>query len=137
MAHPLPKTEVHTYKGYVKGLPDAQARMSLTERGIEGAVFTKQGRYFLQPAQALSKEASADEFVLYESGDLHEHDGTCGVTLADEVAAQEGVVKATPTDVIEAEVSGPVNSITPMKIARISTDADGEYVASLGGALAS
>jgi hypothetical protein len=134
VAHPLPKTEVHTYKGYVKGLPDAQARMSLTERGIEGAVFTKHGRYYLQPAQALSKEASADEFVLYESSDLHKHDGTCGVTLADEVAAQEGVVKASPTDVIEAEVSGPVNSITPMKVARISTDADGEYVASLGGA---
>ena len=71
---------------------------------------------------------------MYESADLHKHDGTCGVTLADEVAAQEGAVKAAPTDVIEAEVSGPVNSFTPMKIARISTDADGEYVASFGGA---
>ena len=134
VAHPLPKTEVTTYKGYVKGLAGAQARMSLTERGIEGAIFTKQGRYFLQPARALSKSSGADEFVLYESADLHKHDGTCGVTLADEVAAQEGAVKAAPSDVIEAEVSGPVNSFTPMKIARISTDADGEYVASFGGA---
>ena len=135
VAHPLPKLEVTTYKGYVKGLADAQARMSLTERGIEGAILTKQGRYFLQPAQTISKSASADEFVLYDSADLHKHDGTCGVTLADEVAAQGENVKPAPTGVIEAEVSGPVNSFTPMKIARISTDADGEYVAAFGGAV--
>ena len=59
-AHPLPKPDVTTYKGYVKGLADAQARMSLTERGIEGAILTRQGRYFLQPARGLSKTASAD-----------------------------------------------------------------------------
>ena len=134
VAHRLPKPNVTTYKGYVKGLADAQARMSLTERGIEGAILTRQGRYFLQPARGLSKSAGADEFVLYESGDLHKHDGTCGVTLADEVAAQEGVVKAAPTDVIEVEASGPVNNFTPMKIARIATDADGEYVTTIGGA---
>ncbi|HKY45811.1 MAG TPA: M12 family metallo-peptidase, partial [Pyrinomonadaceae bacterium] len=134
VAHPLPKLEVTTYKGNVKGLAGAQARMSLTERGIEGAILTKQGRYFLQPAQVLSKSAGTDEFVLYESADLHKHDGTCGVTLADEVAAQEGVVKPASTDVIEAEVSGPVNSLTSQKIVRISTDADGEYVAASGGA---
>ena len=134
VAHPLPKLEVTTYKGYVKGLADAQARMSLTERGVEGAIFTRQGRYFLQPARALSKTAGADEFVFFESSDLHKHDGTCGVTLADEVAAQQGAVKPAATDVPELEASGPVNSFTPMKVVRISTDADGEYVAAYGGA---
>lgn len=133
VAHPLPKLEVHTYKGHVKGLPDAQARMSLTERGIEGAIITRQGRYFLQPAQSISRKARADEFVFYESNDIVKQDGTCGVTLADEVAAREEAVKPAPTGVIEAEVSGPVTSFSPMKIVRISTDADGEYVTSLGG----
>ena len=52
--HALPKGDVFTYKGNVKGLPDAQARMSLTERGLQGAILTKQGRYFLQPAQNIS-----------------------------------------------------------------------------------
>ena len=131
--HALPKGEVTTYKGNVKGLPDAQARMSLTERGLEGVIITKQGRYFLQPAQNISKQAAADEFVLYEGSDVTKNDATCGVTLADEVEAQGEVAKAGATNVIEAEASGPVSSLTQMKIARISTDADGEYVASLGG----
>lgn len=135
VAHPLPRPEVHTYKGPVKGLPDAQARMSLTERGIQGAIITKRERYFLQPARSISKTAAADEFVFYESSDLEKHeDGTCGVTLADEIAAQGEAMKPAPPEVIEAEVSGPVPSLSPMKIVRISTDADGEYVTSLGGA---
>ena len=134
VAHSLPKGEVFTYKGYVKGLPDAQARMSLTGKGLEGAIITKQGRYFLQPARNISKQARADEFVLYETSDVTEEGATCGVTLAEEIAAQEEVAKAAATDVIEAEASGPVSSLTTLKIARISTDADGEYVASLGGA---
>ena len=132
--HALPKGEVVTYKGNVKGLPDAQARMSLTERGLHGAILTKQGRYFLQPAQDISKQAAADEFVLYEGSDVTKDGSTCGVTLADEVAAQEQTAKAGATDVIEAEASGPVPSLSQLKIARISTDADGEYVTSLGGA---
>jgi Metallo-peptidase family M12/Calx-beta domain/Bacterial pre-peptidase C-terminal domain len=132
--HALPKGEVITYKGNVKGLPDAQARMSLTGRGLEGAIITKQGRYFLQPARNISKEAAADEFVLYEGSDVTKDGSTCGVTLADEIASQGEVAKAATTDVIEAEASGPVPSLSQMKIARISTDADGEYVASLGGA---
>jgi hypothetical protein len=133
--HALPKGDVFTYKGNVKGLPDAQARMSLTERGLQGAILTKQGRYFLQPAQNISKTAAADEFVLYEGSDVTKDGATCGVTLADEVAAQEEVAKAgAASDVIEAEASGPVPSLSQMKIARISTDADGEYVNSLGGA---
>ena len=47
---------------------------------------------------------------------------------------EEEMAKVAASDVVEAEASGPVSSITPMKIARISTDADGEYVPSLGGA---
>ena len=134
VAHPLPKTEVNTYKGQVKGLPDAQVRMSLTEKGLEGAIITREKRYFLQPARSISKEARTDDFILYDSADLTKEDGSCGVTLAEEVAAQSESTKPSATGVIEAEVSGPVQSISPMKIARISTDADGEYVAAFGGA---
>lgn len=135
IAHPLPRTEVHTYKGYVKGLPDAQARMSVTVRGIEGAIITKRERYFLQPARSISKAARADEFVLYESSDVNkENDTNCGVTLADEIAAQEQATKAGATEVIEAEATGPVPSLSALKRARIATDADAEYVSSLGGA---
>jgi Metallo-peptidase family M12/Calx-beta domain/Reprolysin family propeptide/Bacterial pre-peptidase C-terminal domain len=132
--HQLPKTEVNTYKGEVKGLPGAQARFSLTERGTEGAIITKQGRYFLQPARSISKQARTDEFVLYDSADVATEEATCGVTLADEVVAQQEAALAGATGPIDAEASGPISSISPMKVARIATDADGEYVAAFGGA---
>ncbi|HKG80039.1 MAG TPA: M12 family metallo-peptidase, partial [Pyrinomonadaceae bacterium] len=132
--HQLPKSEVNTYKGEVKDSPRAQARISLTERGVEGAIITKQGRYFFQPARSLSKQAREDDFILYESADLTAEGATCGVTLAEEVAAQEEAALAGATDGIDVEANGPVSSMSPMKIARIATDADAEYVAAFGGA---
>jgi len=135
VAHPLPKPEVNTFKGFVKGSPDAYVRMSLTEKGIEGAIITREKRYFIQPARSISKESRADDFVLYDSADVNKDDGICGVTLADEVAAQAGSKKSSTTKVVEAEATfGPVLPLTPLKVARISTDADGEYVTSIGGA---
>jgi hypothetical protein len=135
VAHPLPQPEVNTFKGFVKGLPDAYVRMALTEKGIEGAIITREKRYFLQPARSISKESRADDFVLYDSADVNKDDGICGVTLADEVAARAGLKKSSTTKVVEAEATfGPVLPLTPLKVARISTDADGEYVASIGGA---
>lgn len=131
--HPLPETEVSTYKGKVKDLPDAQVRMSLTASGIEGAIITKERHYFLQPARSISREARADDFILYDSSDLKNEDLTCGVTLADEVAAHEQVTQIKSTDVVEAEANAPVPTLSMLKIARISTDADGEYVAAFGG----
>jgi hypothetical protein len=131
--HSLPKTEVTTYQSEVKGLPGAQARISLTEGRIEGAIITKQGRYFFQPARTISKQAREDDFILYEGSDLTPEAASCGVTLAEEVATQQETAQAGAT-VVEAEASGPVSSISPIKIARIATDADAEYVAALGGA---
>jgi hypothetical protein len=133
--HQLPRPEVNTFSGEVKGLPGAQARISLTERGVEGAIISKQGRYFFQPARSISKQARTDEFVLYDSADVTaEENATCGVTLADEVAAQQEAALAGATGVIDAEASGPISTISPMKVVRIATEADGEYVAAFGGA---
>jgi hypothetical protein len=134
--HQLPKPEVNTFVGEVKGLPDAQVRLSLTPKGMEGAIIGKERRYFFQPARPLSKQAGEDDLIFYESSDLTDEGATCGVTLAEEVAAQEEQSKtSTMTGVVTPEfTSGPVSSLSPLKIVRISTDADGEYVAALGGA---
>jgi len=132
--HKLAKTEVNTYKGEVKGSPDAQARISITERGVEGAIITRQGRFFLQPARSVSRQAREDDFILYESNDLTAEGATCGVTLAEEVAAQQEAALAGATGGIDVEATGPVSSLSPKKIVRIATDADAEYVAAFGGA---
>ena len=63
--------------------------MAVKDASVEGAIITANERFFIQPARSLSKSAGEDEFVFYESSELIEDAGSCGVTLADEVAQQE------------------------------------------------
>lgn len=132
--HPLPRTEVTTYKGQVKGSANAQVRMSLSDKGLEGAIISRERRLFIQPARAFSKEARADEFVIYDAADLTKHEGSCGLELAEEVAAQQESTEEKVKGMVDFAVSEPNQPLTTMKLARISTDADGEYVAAFGGA---
>jgi len=134
VARKLPETPVNTFKGTVKGSERAQARMTITDRGVEGAIITDNNRYFLQPARDLSNNAKDDEFVVYEASALTDEGATCGVTLAKEVAARAELAAAN-TKTGLAELNSPVPPISPMKLARLATDADGEYVAALGGAV--
>ena len=131
--HPLPKPEVFTYKGEVKGMPNAQVRMALTEKGIEGAILTRGKRYFLQPARSISQDARADEFVLYDQDDVTKENGECAVTLAHQVASNGAPPKSANSGVIEAEAA-LITPLSQLKVARIATEADGEYVSALGGA---
>ena len=130
--HTLPKAPVNTFKASVKDNPRAQARMSVGADGLEGAIIIGTEKYFIQPARTLSKTAQSDEFVFYSVADVTETDAECGVTLADEVAQAES--QAAEADV--AAALNPINPISPMAIARIATDADGEYVNGLGGSAA-
>ncbi|HEU4509583.1 MAG TPA: M12 family metallo-peptidase, partial [Pyrinomonadaceae bacterium] len=132
--HSLPRTEVTTYKGEVKGLPNAQVRMSLSDKGLEGAIISRERRLFIQPARAFSKDARPDDFVLYDAADLEKHEGTCGLELAEEVAAQQESTEEKVQKVVDFAVSEPNQPLTTMKLARIATDADGEYVTAFGGA---
>ncbi len=133
IARKLPKTAVNTFKGSVKGDPRAQARMAVTSKGIEGAIITEGEQFYLQAARSLSRNARADEFVFYSAEDVAETDASCGVTLAEEVAAREELTRERHKGEIEAEFNSPITTLSPMKVVRIATDADGEYVAAVGG----
>jgi hypothetical protein len=131
VAKSLAASPVTTFKGSIKGQPSAQVRLSLAEKGLEGAVITQDHRYFFQPAQQFSKNAQPDEFVLYEAADLNGDPGTCGVTLAEEVEARKGLVASMEGGL---DPAAPIPAISPMKIVRLATDADAEFVSALGGA---
>ncbi len=132
--HKLPKPEVTTYKGEVKGLPDSQVRISVTDKGIEGAIISRERRYFLQPAAAISKTARADDFVFYDSADLEKEEGTCGVTLADQVASQEASAGKSTKALVEPEVANAlVTRLGQLEVVRIATDTDGEFTSALSG----
>ncbi|MCM3874649.1 MAG: zinc-dependent metalloprotease, partial [Pyrinomonadaceae bacterium] len=132
VAHKLPNLPVNTYKGSVKGSATAQVRMAVKESSIEGVIITESGQFFVQPSRSLSKMSRDDEFVFYRGSDVADQGGACGVTLADEVAAEE----ARSRSHVNAETESaavPVPGLSPLKIARMATEADAEYVAALGG----
>jgi hypothetical protein len=137
VAHKLAKTAVNTFRASVKDNANAQARMSLGANGLEGAIITGTDKFFIQPARALSKNAQADEFVFYSAADVadtEEGDESCGVTLADEIAAQEQIAAAAATDTTEVKSElNNVPTISPMSTVRLATDADAEYVNGVGG----
>ena len=125
---------VNTYKGIVHGSKGAQARLTVKEGSVEGAIITEGERYFIQPARSLSPNRKEDEFVFYKGSDVTKEAGECGVTLAEEVAAREAHVTTENKADITAEAVNPVTGMSPLKIARIATEADAEYVSALGGA---
>ena len=126
-AHTLPKQPVHTYKGLVSGMTSGQARLTVKEDTIEGSIITGKERFFMQPARALSEKAAVDEFVFYSGEDAVPAEGSCGVTLAEEVAAEQA---RTDSKLINtADLISPVN---PLRLVNMATEADAEYVASFG-----
>ena len=131
----LPRGSVNTYSGFVKGMARAQARLTISEGVVQGAIITETGRYFLQPARALSKNAQADEIIFYRDEDLIGEPATCGVTLGEQVGLEAERNKAAVNDrstssQINASQSTP---FAPMKLVRLATEADAEYVTALGG----
>jgi hypothetical protein len=132
----LPRTTVNTYKGLVDGSPNAQVRMTVKEDSFEGVIIRKGEHYFIQPARSLSKNAKEDEFVFYKGSDVTGDAEACGVTLADEVAERAAAALRGDTQLATGELAfnGQVTGLSPMKIVRLATDADAEYVALLGGA---
>src|SRR5687768_5659791 len=133
IARKLEKAPVNTFTASVKGNARAQARMSVGEDGMEGAIITGTEKYFIQPARSLSKSARSDEFVFYTADEVTETDDSCGLTLAEEVAAGEELAAAQSDIDITAQLNNPVPPLSVMQIARIATDADAEYVNGFGG----
>ncbi len=138
VAQQLPRAPLQTYKGTIAGHGAGQARFTVTEDNVEGLVITDGERFFLEPARSVSGKANADEFVFYRSGDVIGAAGECGVTLADEVAAEAERThdRATADDASASNALNPIPTLTPMRIVRLATDADAEYVAAFGGAAA-
>jgi len=131
----LPRMPVNTYIGQIKDMMRAQARLTITENLVEGAIITDTGKYFLQPARSLSKNARADEFVFYRDEDITGEPATCGVTLSEQLALQADRNKATINNQLNSSQINASQStpFAPMKLVRLATDADAEYVAALGG----
>lgn len=124
----LERAPVRTYKGTVKGLPAAQARMTIDEETVEGLIVTPNELFFLEPGKNFSRNAAKSDFVFYAASDVKESPGECGTTMAEMVEQHSANVsnKSSAKSPQPEAVFGPVLEIG------IATEADFEYFTALG-----
>ena len=123
---PMP---VRTYKGTVKGLPAAQARMTIDEETVEGLIITPNELLFLEPSKRFSGSAAKTDFVFYAASDVKESSGECGLTMS-QVVEQHSTSAANQTSKTGPK---PEALFGPTLKIGIALEADFEYFSGPGG----
>lgn len=112
-----------TYIGYVEGIPDSTTRINITDRGYEGFFRSADGTLFVEPASKYSDNASPDDYVFYRPEDsIGNTDLACGLGLIDKVERGKSLTGV-----------GRIQSTAGLKMLEIATEADFQYVNTLGG----
>jgi hypothetical protein len=124
----LERGPVRTYKGTVRGLPAAQARMTIDEETVAGLIITAGELFFLEPTKRYSGTAAKNDFVFYSASDLKESAGECGNTMA-QVVAQHSANVSNQTS---AKGPQPEAVFGPELEIALAAEADFEYFTALG-----
>ena len=120
---PLALSPAHTFKGVVADVPGSQARFTIKEDRIDGLILRDGERYHVEPARRFSSLAGSRDFVLYKTSDVINNTAdTCGVSLSEKVSVAIRHIK-----------SRTQTSVSPLRVIELATEADFEYVSSLGG----
>ncbi len=123
IVHPVQPAPIYTYRGFVVGLPDSEARFSIRPDAVEGVILTPGEWYFVEPMRNYSPTASESDMVVYRASDVREEAlGTCGATMAEKVFRAKDYFEPR----MEAAMAG-------ISVADVATEADYEYVTASGG----
>ena len=115
---------VSTFKGRVAGAANSQVRLTIDGASIEGFFTDGADRFFIEPAKNYSPLAGDGDLVVYRPEDaLHEHAFSCDSELGGRI--EEG--KRT----VAAQMSPAAGSL---RVIELATEADYEYVRSVGNA---
>jgi hypothetical protein len=123
-AAPLPKPRVNTFKGKVAGDGFSEVRLTLDGAKIEGYFSTGTDRFFVEPARKYSDAAGADDLVVYRAEDAVD-------PMTFECRSELIKQMERGNDIAEASLPEEAGSLRAVEL---STDADFEYVTTLGGA---
>jgi hypothetical protein len=122
----LTREPVTTFKGQIAGVPDSQVRLTIEGASVEGFFTDGSNRFFIEPAKNYSSLAADGDLIVYRSEDaLHDEGFSCDTKLVERIAEGRQVV-----DAKAAQIAGS------MKMIELATEADYEYVLSVGGASA-
>lgn len=91
-------TEIKTYYGYLKGRPDTEVRLTITDDFLYGFVEDGENTVYFEPANRFQPSFNQGEVILYRPDQVTEKTGTCAHT--------EKKDKSTPS-------ANPAPSLTP------------------------
>lgn len=117
------RLDVTTFTGTVAGENGSNARININGPDVEGYFRTAGEQYFVEPASNYSPNATKGEFVVYRMEDAIAGDSFACTSKLDEKIklgreiASTGISNVSPT----------------LKRLEIATEADAEYVSTLGG----
>ncbi|MEP6925970.1 MAG: FG-GAP-like repeat-containing protein [Pyrinomonadaceae bacterium] len=117
---------IQNFKGTVDGSEDSIVRLTINDSVIEGFIFIGGKQFYVEPAQHFAKSAAPDDLVFYEAKDVVQTIPlSCGLEERIEAAAQ----KYLPAN------EAPTSFVT-LKVAKIATEADFDFVSAHGGSAA-
>jgi hypothetical protein len=118
-----------TYKGTVTGWPEAQARFTIDDDVVEGAVITKTEIYFVESQSKYNRAAAPTDFLIYKASD---------VIVPDQPIEGPESLSEKINRSAERFVNGAAapEVFSPLKVVELATEADFEYVTALGSATA-
>ncbi len=116
------RAAVTTFKGVVSGAAGSEARINIRDSRAEGYFTLGSERYFVEPASCYSPKAAADEYVVYRIEDaINGQTFGCSSKLNEKIENGLAIAGASAQQVVQTR-----------KRLEIATEADAEYVATLG-----
>ena len=136
----MERAPLNTFSGKVRGEPRSEVRLVLDGEKVEGLIVSGGEVYYVEPAGQYSAAAARGDHVLYAASSVKDHEaGECGVTLAEEVAAESSRVRSNAALSAPASEDPNVEKIfAPRPVLELATEADFEYfqLARFGGSTA-
>ena len=121
----LERPEVNTFKGKIAGEDSSEVRLTIEGNKIVGFFDAEGDRFFIEPARRYSDFAAADQSVVYREKDaLTQQAFFCEADLPASIEYGTEAVTADPT----------ANVVMASRLMEIATEADFEYLTTVGGA---
>ncbi len=120
----LKKDDVTTFKGVIVGEKNSQVRLTIDGSKIEGYFFAGDDKFFIEPAKNYSSLANDKDYVVYRPEDSLKSNGfSCNSELVEKIERGKSLV-----------ASNSLETVQSLRVLKMATDADFEYVTALGGA---
>ena len=117
------RAAVTTFRGRLTGDSASEARLNIVNSRIEGYFKSGGETFFVEPASKYSPAANTDEYVIYRASDvLFDQTLSCGANLAEKIERGKSLV-----------TGSSVETVSGLRRLEIATEADFEYVTTLGG----